>query len=123
MKEYIPHNKTSEKQFSARERLYRLFRERPLSDEELLINMGLYMRSSALAKILFLNELYQKVVGIPGSMMVFGTWWGQDMTVLQNLRAVYEPYNYTRKVIGFDTFKGYPRLSSKDKESETIKVG
>ena len=59
-------DKIDPKILSARENLYRLFNDRPMKEEELLINLGLYIRSGALAKILFLNELYEKIVNIPG---------------------------------------------------------
>jgi len=39
-----------------------------------------------------------------------------------NLRAVYEPYS-ARRVIGFDTFRGYPEPSDRDRPSDTIKTG
>lgn len=120
---YTPHNKTSITQSENRQRLLNLFTSTPLNDEELLINFGLYMRSSAMAKILFWDEAYRRIINIPGNIYVFGTWWGQDMTLLYNLRAVHEPYNYTRKVYGFDTFTGYPEPSVKDLLSDTIKKG
>lgn len=123
MENYTPHNKTSNSQRSNRERLYHLYRNSPLSTEEILINTGLYTRSSALSKTLFLNEIYEKAIPLPGNIHVFGTWWGQDVTTLYNLRAVHEPYNFTRKVVGFDTFSGYPEISEHDKLSETIKEG
>jgi hypothetical protein len=53
--------------------------------------------------------------------MEFGTWWGQNLVLFENLRAINEPYNYTRKVIGFDTFEGYPELTEKDVKSDTLK--
>jgi hypothetical protein len=121
--DYTAHNRTAPSQHQARERLYELFRERPLPDDELLINVGLYTRSSALAKLLFLDELYRRILPLPGVIMVFGTWWGQDVVVLHNLRAVHEPYNALRRVVGFDTFTGYPEPSSADRTSDTIKEG
>jgi hypothetical protein len=123
MSTYTPHNKTTVSQKENRTRLHELFRTSPLSEEELLINTGLYMRSSALSKILFLNEAYEFIKALPGNILVFGTWWGQDVTVLYNLRAVHEPYNFTRKIIGFDTFTGYPKPALNDKVSDTIKKG
>jgi len=78
------------------------------------------MRSSALAKIFFLQEIYCHILEIPGHVLTLGTWWGQDMVVFENLRAIYEPYNHARRVIGFDTFTGYPPPSSEDKRSEVI---
>ena len=106
-----------------RQRLHRLFAARPMPDEELLVNLGLYMRSGALAKILFLNEIYEKILPIPGVICEFGVWWGQSLVLFENLRAVYEPYNHLRKIIGFDTFTGYPRVGEYDKRSATISEG
>lgn len=123
MTNYTPHNKTSMTQKENRDNLYKLYNSSPLPADEMLINSGLYMRSSALSKLLFLNEAYQLITEIPGNIFVFGTWWGQDVTVLYNLRAVNEPYNFTRKVVGFDTFTGYPSPSGNDKISDTIKEG
>lgn len=123
MGNYTPHNKTSLTQKENRERLYSLYQNSPIPADEMLINGGLYMRSSALSKLLFLDEAYRKIINIPGNIMVFGTWWGQDVTVLYNLRAVHEPYNFTRKVVGFDTFTGYPEPAGNDLVSDTIKEG
>lgn len=120
---YKEETKSSQEQVKQREHLYELFRNRPMPDDQLLTVLGLYMRSSALAKILFVNELYQLILDKPGSIVEFGTWWGQNLVLFENLRAIYEPFNQARRIIGFDTFKGYPSLSMKDKESETIKVG
>ncbi|MBN1431635.1 MAG: hypothetical protein JW931_02575 [Methanomicrobiaceae archaeon] len=120
---YKMETKASDDKVIHREVLYSLFRERPMPDDQLLICPGLYMRSSALAKILFLDELYRLIVNQPGVIVEFGTWWGQNLVVFENLRAIYEPFNQSRRIIGFDTFKGYPSVSEKDKPSETIKIG
>ena len=123
MTNYTSHNKTSLSQKENRENLYNLYNASPIPSDEMLINGGLYIRSSALSKLLFLNEAYELIIDIPGNILVFGTWWGQDVTVLYNLRAVHEPYNFTRKVVGFDTFTGYPTPTDKDNVSDTIKKG
>lgn len=34
------------------------------------------------------------------------------------LSSIYEPYNHTRKIIGFDTFEGFSRLSKHDHNQE-----
>src|SRR4051794_524849 len=36
------------------------------------------------------------------------------MAQLINLRGIYEPFNHSRKIIGFDTFEGFPDVDSKD---------
>ena len=100
-----------------------MFERRPIPDDELLVNTGLFMRSGALAKILFLDEIYRKIVTIPGCICEFGVWWGQSLALFENLRAVYEPYNHTRLIVGFDTFEGYKEVGVHDKRSETISEG
>ncbi len=120
---YRMETKASDLQVAHRELLYKLFRERPMPDEELLICLGLYMRSSGLAKILFVNEAYELIIDQPGIIVEFGTWWGQNLVLFENLRAIYEPFNQSRRIIGFDTFEGYSEISDKDIASDTIKVG
>ncbi len=34
------------------------------------------------------------------------------------LSSIYEPYNHTRKIIGFDTFEGFSRLTEQDNNHE-----
>lgn len=120
---YKMETKGTDQQVAHRELLYQLFRDRPLPDNQLLICLGLFMRSSALAKILFVNEAYQLILDQPGIIVEFGTWWGQNLVLFENLRAIYEPFNQSRRVVGFDTFQGYPEISEKDRPSDTIKVG
>lgn len=115
--------KANNDQIENRKNLTRLFHNSPLADEHLLVNLGLYQRSSTVAKILYLSELYEKIMPIPGVIMEFGSWYGQTLIQCMNLRAIFEPYNYTRKVIGFDTFSGYKGISAKDGTDELVKRG
>ena len=63
---YRVETKASEAQVAHREVLYKLFRECPMPVDQLMIVLGLYLRSSALAKILFLNEMYGMIVDLTG---------------------------------------------------------
>jgi hypothetical protein len=71
------------------------------------------LQRQSLSRILYYNQLYQKIVGIPGVICEFGVQWGATLTQLINLRGIYEPFNHSRKIFGFDTFEGF---SSVDKE-------
>jgi len=94
-----------------------------MSDEDLLVNLSMYMRSGSLAKLLFLNEMYQKIIDLPGVICEFGVWMGASTVAFENLRAVYEPYNYQRRVIAFDTFAGYVGIGQSDIRSDIISEG
>ena len=115
--------KATKEQINNWKKLYSLFEKHPLSTEELVMNFGLFMKSSALAKILFLNELYEQIIDIPGTIVEFGVWWGQNICLFENLRAIYEPFNKNRRIIGFDTFSGYTGFSKIDVRSDVIKDG
>jgi hypothetical protein len=119
---YKLQTRSSKRQAKAREALGRLFDTSPLPTEQMLQNLGLFIRSGAFAKFLFLDDIYRQIVSVPGDVVEFGTWWGQSLVTFLNLRAIYEPY-CARKIIGFDTFAGYPAPTERDNASETIKVG
>jgi hypothetical protein len=55
--------------------------------------------------------------------MEFGVWWGANLALMESFRSVYEPYNWTRKVVGFDTFEGYPSIHERDGTSPYASVG
>ena len=99
------------------------FEKSPVSRDEKLDNLGLYLSRKNLSRILFIDELYQKIVDVPGVILEFGCRWGQNLAIYTNLRGIYEPYNYTRKVVGFDTFSGFTRVEEKDGGHPIIEKG
>ena len=56
----------------------------------------MYTRSSLLVKFLVLNDIYERIKDIPGALLEFGIWWGQNLVLLENLRAIHEPFNKQR---------------------------
>lgn len=113
---------TSEQQ-SNRDHLMSLYQNSAIPPKDMVVNFPLYMRSSAVAKLLYINELYQLITETPGVIMEFGVWWGANLALFESLRAVHEPYNYTRKVIGFDTYEGYASISDQDGSSDLVTSG
>jgi hypothetical protein len=113
----------SNKELNNRSRQLELFQNSPIREEEKVAQVGLFQRRQELSKVLFLNELYQKLIHTHGVIMEFGTRWGQNLTTLSNLRGIYEPFNYNRKIIGFDTFEGFVGTSEKDGTENFIEDG
>lgn len=113
----------SEKEKNNRERMKELYLQSPIPESEKVAQVGLFQRRQELSKVLFFNELYQKFLNVHGVIMEFGTRWGQNLTTLSNLRGIYEPYNYNRRIIGFDTFKGFVGTHDKDGSHEVIEEG
>lgn len=113
----------SENEKKIRKSFFNLFRQNPILDDEILLNLGLFIKRQDLSRILFINELYKKIIDVHGVIMEFGVMWGQNMVIYQNLRGIYEPYNHTRTIIGFDTFQGFPSVDKKDGKAEPIRIG
>ena len=65
------------------------------------------LRRQTVSRILYLDWLYKKLVGKPGVICEFGVQWRGVLSVLTNLRGIYEPYNHQRKIYGFDTFQRF----------------
>jgi hypothetical protein len=105
---------------ACRARLRDMMQASPLPPDELMFNLGLYVRSSLLVKFLVLDDVYRRIQSLPGALIEFGTWRGQNLVLLENLRAIHEPFNKQRAIIGFDTFAGYPEeagMASKSTET------
>jgi hypothetical protein len=88
----------------------------PLPDDELLANIGLFITSKNLSRLLFFTEIYKKIVNLHGIVAEFGVRWGQNLSLFEALRGIFEPFNRHRKIVGFDTFEGFKGMSEKDGE-------
>ncbi|MBN1359573.1 MAG: dTDP-6-deoxy-L-hexose 3-O-methyltransferase [Sedimentisphaerales bacterium] len=86
----------------------------PLPNDELLANLGLFLTSKNLSRLLFFYEIYRKIVHTHGIIVEFGVRWGQTLSLMAALRGILEPFNRHRKIVGFDTFTGFVGLSAKD---------
>jgi hypothetical protein len=117
------HARGSASQIEGRQELNSLFQASPLPVDDLLVNLPLYMRSSTVAKLLWIDEVYRLIIDTPGIVVEFGTWWGANLALFESLRAVYEPYNYTRRIVGFDTFEGYSQPTTDDGKTEFVGAG
>src|SRR4029077_21224170 len=94
--------------------LSRMLRESSISDLELGLNLPLYLSRQMLMHVLFMDEIYQHAMQVHGVILEFGVRWGRNMALLTALRGTYEPFNYNRRIIGFDSFKGFPSVTNAD---------
>lgn len=80
-------------------------------NEKNWVNSVACMNRITLSKILFYNEIIHQVLDIPGAIIELGVQWGALTSLLLNLTSIHEPFNFRRKVVGFDTFAGFPESS------------
>ena len=69
------------------------------------------MNRVSLSKVLFYSEIVPQIIDLPGVILELGVQWGATTNLLYNLTAIHEPFNFRRKIVGFDTFDGFPESS------------
>jgi len=106
-----------------RQDFVKVFKENPIPDAEILPNLGLFLNSKNLSRILFMQHIYQQIINTHGIVVEFGTRWGQNIALFSALRGIYEPFNRHRKIVGFDTFEGFPSIARQDAKSDMMKTG
>ena len=117
-KRIIAKIQSSKDEIDAYKELAKILSKNPISDNEILMNISLFLTRSSLSHILFMNEIYQQIINQPGVIMEFGSRWGRNLALMISLRSIFEPYNLSRKILGFDTFEGIPHVDTKDRKSK-----
>jgi hypothetical protein len=84
-----------------------------------------YVSRQSITKLLARYEIFKQQLEVNGSVVEVGVHRGASLMAWAHFSAILEPVNYLRKVIGFDTFSGFPSLSTKDARgvSEYLEVG
>lgn len=72
------------------------------------------IRRQSLSRFLHYDHLYRQMLSVPGVICEFGVQWGATLSQLITLRGIHEPYNHSRRIIGFDTFEGFTDVDEKD---------
>ena len=78
------------------------------------INSLLLLHRQTISRVLYYDDLYRKIINVPGVICEFGVLWGATLSQLMAFRSIYEPYNHSRKIFGFDTFQGFVSIDDKD---------
>lgn len=106
-----------------RGRLVEMLRQCPIPDNELPLNLGLFLVPQTLSRILFMDFLYRQVLEVQGVVFDLGARWGQNSMLFTALRGIYEPFNRLRKIVAFDTFQGFAGIDARDGGSKMMKKG
>jgi hypothetical protein len=109
----------TEKEIGAR--LANVFAKCPDATTIKLDNFTKYIRRQRLTRLLSLYEIFKRILPVKGSIVECGVYRGFGLMAWANMSAVLEPTNLTRRIYGFDTFEGFPKVSSKD-QNELLDV-
>jgi hypothetical protein len=109
----------SEKEQGYAARMEQCIAESPFSNLERLQNFTLYTPRQDLTNFLVRYEIFKRVLAVQGSIVECGVLRGGGLMAWAQFSAIFEPTNHQRRVVGFDTFTGFPKLSKQDRSSES----
>lgn len=79
-----------------------------------------YASRQAMAKFLTKYEIFKRILNVNGSIVECGVLHGAGLLAWAKLSSIFEPANHVRKVIGFDTFEGFPSVAKADTKTGTF---
>ena len=89
--------------------------------EEIADAPFVYAKRQLVTTALTRIELFQKILNTQGAIVECGVHKANSLMLYYHLSSILEPYNFGRKIIGFDTFEGFRSLSGKDAPGLTEK--
>jgi hypothetical protein len=98
----------------SREALENYFNGSPGSATEKLENFAKYVPRQHLARFIARYEIFKLIQNIQGSIVECGVLFGAGLMSFAKLSAMLEPYNFQRRIIGFDSFTGFPSIDKAD---------
>jgi hypothetical protein len=112
--------RSSERELGYRERMNSHIEKSPGTFYERLEHFPKYTSRQILARYLALYEIFKIALEVQGDIVECGVNWGGGLMALAQYSAVLEPVNLQRRVIGFDTFEGFPSIAAQDKKGEAV---
>jgi len=100
-----------------------IFESSKCSTEKKVANFAKYVRRQTIARFLTCYEIFKRQIHTKGSVVECGVHHGGGLMTWAKLSSTLEPYNYHRKIIGFDTFSGFPEVSKIDLRNPNTKEG
>jgi hypothetical protein len=94
-----------------------IFESSKCSTENKIKNFSKYVRRQSLSRFMAQYEIFKRQLNVKGSVVECGVHHGGGVMAWAKISTTLEPYNYHRKIIGFDTFSGFPSVSKVDVEN------
>lgn len=92
-----------------------LAKESNLTNVEKFMNFPVFSSRQTVTRFLVRYELFKMVLDIPGSIFECGVLFGGGLFSFAHFSTIFEPVNAQRRIVGFDTFEGLPKLHKKDR--------
>lgn len=82
---------------------------------EKLANFARFVPIGDVGRFLAKSKIFEQILTVHGHIVECGVFMGGGLMTWAQLSAIFEPLNHIRRVIGFDTFAGFPSVSAQDR--------
>ncbi len=82
--------------------------------EEIIKNIGLYIKRTKLTRLLTYYELFKPTIDLPGDIVELGVFRGESLLTFAKLLECFCMGDRVKKVFGFDHFKGLQNFTEQD---------
>lgn len=87
---------------------------------ERFMNFPLWAPQQNVARFLAQHQIYREhILPVQGSIVECGVAFGSGIMAWSHFATIFEPVNHVRRVIGFDTFEGFPGMAKQDEKAES----
>jgi hypothetical protein len=112
---------TIQKDIDYRTDLEKYFESSIGTTTEKLENFAKYVQQTTLNRFLARYEIIKKCIDVPGAIIECGVLFGGGLMTFAQLSSMLDPWAVSRKIVGFDTFKGFTSLTKVDTGKERSK--
>jgi len=87
------------------------------AEGELVDRLGAFPRfvdRTHLSRFLVRYEIFKRILHVQGSVLECGVLFGAGLFTFAQVSALLEPLNHRRRIVGFDTFAGFPSVTGMD---------
>lgn len=88
------------------------FQNTGLSVLDKLESFPRFITKRSMARFIAKERIFEKILRINGIIIECGVFNGAGLFTWAQLSNIHEPVNYNRKIVGFDTFEGFPSVDS-----------
>lgn len=99
---------------TAHSAIIRAIEKKKLGLSSIIESPMLYCSRQTVTKILTRIKLFEMIREVQGSIVECGVYKGDSLLTFFHMSTIFEPFSFTRKIIGFDSFSGFPSISARD---------
>lgn len=89
-----------------------------MPDIEKMFSFPVFATRQSITRLIERYEIYKLIETVPGTILDTGTGSGFGLMAFAHFCTIFEGYNYTRRLVGFDTFEGFTEPAPQDRTSK-----